>query len=71
MLGLRGVLVKRRLWEKHPGLRVPIGGGGRAGGRLWDVGIFTVDVCLVGPVDSGAAWPISGASSGGVAVSRK
>lgn len=67
MLALRAVLEKRRLWEKHPGLRVPMGGGG-AVARLWDVGMFAVDVCLVGPGDGGAAWPISGASSSGVAV---
>lgn len=68
VLGLRGVLAQRQRWEKRPGLRVPIGGAVGLGGGLWGVGIFAVDVCLVGPVDGGAAWPISGASSGGVAV---
>ena len=41
--------------------------GGRFGGGC-GVGIFAVDVCLVCPADGGAAWPVSGASSGGVAV---
>ena len=67
VLGLRAVLEKRRLWEKHPGRRVPVGGGG-AVARLWGVGAFAVDVCLVGAGAGGAAWPVSGASSSGAAV---
>ena len=67
VLGLRGVLAQRQWWEKRPGLRVPIGGVVGLGGGF-GVEIFAVDACLVGPADGGAAWPVSGASSGGVAV---